>query len=154
MTAQHFEIDIANSYGERTPAQIFCEVEYITENSTTRALCSIRLNWNTYDFNSTADDFFAAFSGIRQQLETIGASPLCYAASRNVYPSRLLRDMALGLKAYRLTLNKKARSADIVDIFDCGSDLEIVAVAEQARFHEEWVDSLSSLYSEISDQEQ
>lgn len=119
MTAQHFEIEIANSYGETSPAQIFCEVEYITENSTTRPLCSIRLNWDTYDFYSMAYDFFA-----------------------------------LGLKAYKLTLNKKARSADIVDIFDCGSDVEIVAVAEQDRFHQKWLDSVSNLYTEISDQEQ
>ena len=154
MTPEHFEIDIANSDGDTLPAQILCEVEYGTENGISRRLCTVRVNWQTHLFSSTADDFFAAFSRIREQLETIGASPLCYAASRNVYPSGLLRDMALGLKAYKHTLNKRVELNDVVDIFQYGSDLEIITVEEQERFHQEWLHSLTDLYTEISDQEQ
>lgn len=153
MTPKHFEIEIADSSGAIASAQIFCEVEYIMEGAISRRVCSIQLNWNSHDLYSTADDFFAAFSGIREQLEMIGASPLCYAASRNVYPSGLLRDMALGLKAYKHTLNKRVETSDTVDIFEHGSDLEIVTVEEQDRFHKEWLHSLSDLYTEISNQE-
>jgi hypothetical protein len=70
MTAQHFEIDIANSCGAISPAQIFCEVDHRTEGAISRRVCTIRLNWNTSHFFSTAEDFFAAFSRIREQLET------------------------------------------------------------------------------------
>ena|SRR5690349_21761421 len=148
MTPLRFEIDIAKSDGDTSRAHITCEVEYRRENSFIRPLCTVWLNWETYDFCSTADDFFRAFCRIRERLETIGASPHCYAASRNVRPSGLQRDMGLGLKAYKLTVNKRSSPAEVVRIFECGSDLEIVTVAEQDRFYQEWLESQRNLYTE------
>jgi hypothetical protein len=89
------------------------------------------------------EDYFEAFCRIREKLEADGIRPFCYGANRNVYPSGMSRDMGGGLMAYKLTLGQPSRSADLVNIFIVGLDVEPVSVSEQREFYLSWVASLS-----------
>ena len=77
--------------------------------------------------------------GIRRELETDRILLHCYGASRNVYPSGMGRDMGAGLKAYKLTIGKRARMEDLVFIFDTGNDVEPATVSAQKEFYERWL---------------
>jgi hypothetical protein len=88
------------------------------------------------------EDYFEAFCRMREDLEAEGLRPVCYGASRNVYPASMGRQMGGGWRAYRLTLGQPARIADLVDIFSIGPDVVPVPVAEQREFYSRWLDSL------------
>jgi len=51
----------------------------------------------------------------------------------------MLRDMASGLRAYKLQMGKSAGLEDDVDIFETGPDVEVVTVAAQRAFWSEWL---------------
>src|SRR5262249_20140780 len=86
-----------------------------------------------------ASDYFEALCQVRQELERERLIPFCYGASLNVYPSGMARDMGAGLKAYRLTMGKQARSQDLVDIFAEGPDRIPAPVSAQREFFEQWI---------------
>jgi hypothetical protein len=90
----------------------------------------------------TDSDYFEAFCRIRESLEADGLRPVCYGASRNVYPSGMSRDMGGGLRAYKLQLGQPGRIADLVDIFSTGPDVVPVPVAEQRECYLRWLESL------------
>lgn len=87
-------------------------------------------------------DYFEALCRIRERLEADGLRPICYGASRNVYPSGMSRDMGGGLRAYKLQLGQLGRTADLVDIFSTGPDVVPVPVAEQREFYLRWLESI------------
>jgi hypothetical protein len=89
------------------------------------------------------EDYFEALCRIREELEAEGLRPLCYGASRNVYPSGMSRQMGGGWRSYKLTLGRAGRTADLVDIFTSGPDVVPVPVAEQREFYTQWLESLS-----------
>jgi hypothetical protein len=93
-------------------------------------------------FSGEASDIFAAFAQIRIALRNEGATALCYASSKNVFPSPMSRSMGGGLKAYRLTSGKQALKQDLVCIFDTGPDIEPVSPTEQQAFFDSWLRSL------------
>ena len=82
--------------------------------------------------------FFEAFCGIRDQLATKGFFPLCYGASRCVYPSGICRDWSAGLIAYRMEMGKAVSRGSVVNIFDTGPDVEVATVAAQRAIFSEW----------------
>lgn len=80
--------------------------------------------------------FFEALCRVREDLEaTFGLRPDCYGASRDVYPSGMARDMGLGLKAYKSVIGRKM-DANLVNIFETGTDVEPASVADQRAFAE------------------
>ncbi len=87
-----------------------------------------------------ANDYWDAFREIRRQLAKQGLVPLCYGASRNVWPSGMSRDMAAGLKAYKVMLG--IPGGQLVDIFSTGPDIDPVGLAEQEEFHVQWFNSI------------
>jgi hypothetical protein len=91
------------------------------------------------NLNARASDYFEAMVGIRRELETDGILLHCYGASRSVYPSGMGRDMGAGLKAYKLTIGKRAKKEDLVFIFDTGIDVEPATVSAQKEFYERWL---------------
>jgi hypothetical protein len=101
----------------------------------------IELRADEFDLHSAAWDFFEAFCGIRDQLATKGFFPLCYGASRYVYPSGLCRDWSAGLIAYRMEMGRVVRKGDEVKIFDTGQDVEVATVAEQKAFWRKWLNA-------------
>jgi hypothetical protein len=101
--------------------------------------CQLHLTYRGTTITETADDYFEALCLIRKRLEVQHLYIFCYGASKNVYPSGMARDMGQGLKAYKLTLGKHAATADLVDIFDSGADIEPATVAEQRSYFEAWL---------------
>jgi hypothetical protein len=103
--------------------------------------CLLTCRYRDKTISSDSTDFFEALVSIRRQLQADGLAPYCYGASLNVFPSGMARDMGQGLKAYKLTLGKHAKSADLVDIFDEGIDVAPADVDAQEQFYRDWLGS-------------
>ena len=86
--------------------------------------------------------YFRALCSLREELESNGILMNCYGASENVYPSPMIEGMGGGEKAYKLVFGRPARRADLVSIFDCGSDVVPSTVRRQREFYEKWLKSL------------
>jgi hypothetical protein len=104
------------------------------------ATCWLHLVGKGIDEYSTNTDYFESFADIRRRLARRKIFPLCYASSRNVWPSGMVRDMAQGLAAYKLTIGSSVEER--VHIFDSASDIEPVTPEVQRAFSEAWFKSL------------
>jgi hypothetical protein len=100
--------------------------------------CRLTLQYRDVEITAVAHDYFEAMCRIRRRLEQAGWFPLCYGASRQVYPSGMARDMGRGLKAYKLRLRCRPGMEDLVGIFDAGPDVELATVLEQKEFFDRW----------------
>ena len=103
--------------------------------------CLLTCRYRDKTISSDSTDFFEALVSIRRQLQADGLAPYCYGASLNVFPSGMARDMARGLAAYKLTPGKHANRADLVKIFDEGTDVVPTDVDAQEQFFRDWVGS-------------
>jgi hypothetical protein len=130
MKEYHISIRLAD--GSTIPATIQRE----DQDST----CQLLLNAEGIDEVSTSTDYFESFTNIRTRLAQRQILPLCYAASINIWPSGMARDMGQGLKAYKLKLG--SRPQEMVDIFSTGPDMEPVTPEEQKAFATSWIESL------------
>ncbi|HYP29482.1 MAG TPA: hypothetical protein VE262_22415 [Blastocatellia bacterium] len=104
--------------------------------------CRLTLRYSDKELIAEEDDYFDALCSIRRRLETVGMRPLCYGASKNVFPSGMSRDMGQGLIAYRMSVGQPARMVDMVSIFETGPDVEPASVEEQEQYFEQWLKSL------------
>jgi hypothetical protein len=129
MDQQHQIVLIGGETGEQA---------VFTENSS-HGTCKLTCAYRGKRIEAEASDFFKALCMVRQQLDPEGLIPFCYGASLNVYPSGMARDMGLGLKAYRLTKGEPAKRADLVEIFDTGTDVVPASVEAQETFWREWL---------------
>jgi len=84
---------------------------------------------------------FRALIEIRKKI--IPIKLYCYGASRNVYPSPMMESMGGGFKAYKLLPGRRARTEDIVNIFDYEDGLDIVDTDEQEEYYNQWLSSLA-----------
>ena len=91
---------------------------------------------------ATGVDLFDSLRNLRATLEEDGIRILCAGARADVYPSGMSRTMSDGRKAYTLKLGLVAQRNDLVDIFSYASPREVGTVAEQRRFHEQWISSI------------
>jgi hypothetical protein len=121
-----------------------CESSYWSEGEFSKRSCRISTAILGKQISCSDRDFFEAFCRVRERLESDGLIPLCYGASKNVFPSGMLRDMANGLRAYRLIMGQCTRRGDGVSIFDIGPDVEPVSVQDQAEFYRQWLESPKS----------
>ncbi len=85
-------------------------------------------------------DYWDGFCNLRKELARRKLIPLCYGASKNVFPSGMSRDMGGGLTAYKTIIGQPG--GELVGIFDRGDDIEPVDVETQALFHREWFESV------------
>ena len=131
---ERYEIPLRLSSGETHPA----EVTLLDEGED----CTLELRFDGECLSATDEDFFDAFAQIRKVLWERGIVPLCYGASRDVFPSAMARSMGGGVKAYRRTLGAHSRLEDLVFIFDGGPDIEPVSPEEQEEFYDQWLASL------------
>jgi hypothetical protein len=145
MSTQQFvhTIRLVHSSGSVRSATLKCEARYWNENGFSRRTCVIRLKCEADEVDGEDSDFFEAFCRVREALEPLGLKPLCYGASRNVFPSGLGRDMGDGLQAYKLRLGQPTTGE--VSIFAEGADVEPVNVRTQHQFWEDWLRSLGLL---------
>ncbi len=102
----------------------------------------LQLSFDGREIIKIENDFFSAMCEIRKEIEDDGLLIKCFGTAENVYPSPMLQNMGDGRKAYRLTLAIPAKTADIVDIFENGENLNHVTVQKQAGFYEKWLKSL------------
>jgi hypothetical protein len=107
------------------------------ENDST---CWLHLVGPGIDETATSTDYFESFVDIRRKLAQKKMYPLCYASSRNIWPSGMARDMGQGLAAYKLTMGLPA--VELVHIFDSGPDIDPVTPEVQREFSKVWVKSL------------
>lgn len=138
---QQFQVELTDSQGMRYPVTLMCEATYWREGEFSKRNCTISMAIRGKQISCSDRDFFEAFCRVREGLENEGLIPLCYGASRNVFPSGMLRDMADGLRAYRLVMGQRVRRGDGVSIFDMGPDIEPVSVQVQAEFYRQWIES-------------
>ena len=89
------------------------------------------------------NNFFEALQALREEFENRNIQIICNGAAKNVYPSPMQMTMGSGRTAYLLKLGQQAKSADIVDIFDCIDTLTFVSVKEQKIFYSDWIKSLT-----------
>ena len=102
--------------------------------------CWINLAAEGINESASGTDYFASFAHIKKRLAGRSIFPLCYGASRDIWPSGMARDMGQGLKAYRLIPGEPARQ--LFNIFDSGEDIDPVDPDEQEAFAREWFESL------------
>jgi hypothetical protein len=103
--------------------------------------CKLTLEWNGEKLSATSSDFFDALVQIRRRLEKNNLVPVCYGASRNVFPTDLSRAMAHGLMAPRWEQGKRTPES-LVFLFHSGVDVDPVTVSEQRETHQKWVAEL------------
>jgi hypothetical protein len=84
-------------------------------------------------------DFYRCFGQIRKDSPHIQF--LCKGSKINVHPSSMSSQMSLGLKAYELTLGKKASMEDIIYIFDYDETNLTNDPDEQRDFFRKWIES-------------
>lgn len=125
------------------PATLNCEAKYWDEGAFSYRVCRIILRYDESEIEASDGDFFDAFCGVREQLEKVGLTPLCYGASRNVYPSGMCRDMGDGLQAYRMQMGQRVGKDALVSIFASGRDVDPVSVEVQKEFFNRWLGSLN-----------
>jgi len=101
--------------------------------------CRLQFVYRDKAIEENARDFFEALCKIRLHMEKDTLIPFCYGASLNVYPSGMARDMASGLKAYKMQLGKHVSRQDLVHIFAEGPDVIPASVAHQRAFFEQWL---------------
>ncbi|MBF0525363.1 MAG: hypothetical protein HQK56_09735 [Deltaproteobacteria bacterium] len=106
---------------------------------TANGACHLEFRYRGKEVNSRAMDFFEAFVKLRLILEKDHLIPFCYGASLNVYPSGMCRDMANGLAAYKLQLEKEPTMDDLVNIFDKGHDVIPASVKNQKEYFNKWL---------------
>lgn len=84
-------------------------------------------------------DFYRCLGLIREDHPHIRF--LCKGSKVNVHPSSMSSQMSRGLKAYELTLGKKASLDDIVYIFDYDEDNLTNDPEVQRNFFKKWIES-------------
>lgn len=131
----HYEIMLRDEQGALLPAT----VELVDIDAYE---CQLTLRWAGGELQSIEGDYFEAFCRIRERLEEQGLLPMCYGASRRIVISGMGRDMAAGLRVYKVKLGKQAQINDLVDLFATDDDVEPVSVVEQQAFQEQWYASL------------
>ena len=134
MNKGKYNIQLISSSGEL----IHAVVEYDDDE----APYCVTLRFEDQKIQETAENVFTAFTGIRRILERLELRPVCFGASRNVYPSAMALSMGAGVKAYRLTMGTPAMRSDLVHIFKNDPSVNPVYPPEQAEFYSKWINSL------------
>lgn len=88
------------------------------------------------------DDFFDCFKKLRRLNKSI--TYFCKGAKINVLPSRMTRQMTMGLTAYETTLGVPALKDNLVNIFDYEEENLASDPLEQEQYEARWFSSLNN----------
>jgi hypothetical protein len=103
----------------------------------------LSLEFSNLVIAKTGHSVFHLLQEIRKELEPKRILINCYGASKNVRPSGMSISMSGGIRAYKLLLGVKPKlPEDLVDVFETGPDVQLVTVAEQDAFFDEWLASV------------
>ena len=139
MEPEHRPVILLSSDGTAVPAEFLLWEESPEDADRVR----LTVKFGGEEIAHEADDFFSALCSIRTELGAAGLMPRCYGSSRNVYPSGMSQGMGGGDKAYQLYPGQRGRTADLVDIFGDGPDVDSVSVQAQTDYYREWLGSLT-----------
>lgn len=135
---------------ERLPVRLMCrntqingELGLYEEAPDDNKQVLLEISFNDQRISKMANNFFEALQAIREELEINKIQIICNGAAKNVYPSPMQMSMGCGRMAYLLKTGQQAKSADIVDIFNCIDTLTFVSVKEQKIFYRDWIKSIS-----------
>nr|AAP32758.1 unknown [uncultured bacterium] len=103
--------------------------------------CMVVLSFGGQKYEKTSMDYFDALQKVRRVIEKDEIFLQCNGARTDVYPSRMSRDMGLGLSAYVQTMGKKAERKDLVSIFLPSTVECLGTVEEQEKYHIDWLGS-------------
>ncbi|WP_373778717.1 hypothetical protein [Glaesserella sp.] len=103
-------------------------------------ICYLEINFSNEFVLTSGNDFFDCLCQLKEKHPDIIL--YCKGYKRNVYPSRMTRQMGKGLKAYEMTLGKQATREDLVGIFDFEDQDLTSSNNEQKNFYEKWLYSL------------
>lgn len=105
--------------------------------------CIIQLNTpGKPQLTAEGDDFFDFFKALRRLDKSI--TYFCKGAKINVLPSRMTRQMTMGLSAYETTLGVPALKDNLVNIFDYENEDLASDPLEQDQYEARWFSSLNN----------
>lgn len=87
------------------------------------------------------EDFYECFRKLRELDKSI--IYFCKGAKLNVLPSRMSRQMTMGLSAYETTLGKQAFKKDLINIFDYEDEGLVSDPNDQDEYQRKWFSSLN-----------
>lgn len=106
----------------------------------------IKVTWALKDLHiggeDESSDYFDCLLKIRETLDRNGLKILCNGARYDVYPSRMSRQMSMGIKAYVLVKGRQASEKDLIGIFDEAEPARIGTIEQQRSYYNEWLESL------------
>ncbi|WP_109077888.1 hypothetical protein [Aggregatibacter kilianii] len=102
--------------------------------------CHIKISLPNETISVTSCDFFDCLRELKNEHPNILIH--CKGYKKNVYPSRMTRQMGLGLKAYEMKLGYQATFNDLVGIFDFEDEDLTSSNKEQEEFYKKWLASL------------
>jgi hypothetical protein len=138
MEARALKIELISESGEVLPATVELDHSDWLEGGFQKTRASITIRWSGNQLTGAEWNFFDAMCQVRTQLATLGLTPRCYAACRNLVVSPLAADMGRGEKGYLVEPGKRAKEANLVGIFDSGPDMDLTSVEEQRAFTRQW----------------
>lgn len=105
--------------------------------------CILQLNIpGKPQLTAEGDDFFDCFKKLRRLNKSI--IYFCKGAKINVLPSRMTRQMTMGLTAYETTLGVPALKDNLVNIFDYEDENLASDPLEQEQYEARWFSSLNN----------
>lgn len=105
--------------------------------------CILQLNIpGKPQLTAEGDDFFDCFKTLRRLNNSI--TYFCKGAKINVLPSRMTRQMTMGLTAYETTLGVPALKDNLVNIFDYEDENLASDPLEQEQYEAKWFSSLNN----------
>ena len=116
--------------------------EWSIAKETIVAYRSYRLTLDTPDgrrWSAEASDVFQCLMELRGQVEPLGVRLCCNGSRYNAWSSGMQRDMGQGLVVYLLIRPRTNERPPQVDTLGAAPPAEIVTVAEQRAWHEEWL---------------
>lgn len=128
----------------RGDEQTRCRVTCRYDGADWRTAYTVRAEGPWGAAEASAADAFAAVSAVRSQLEPDGWL-LCVAGSRrDVWLSRMARDMGGGLKGYVLRPGERTDPKSLIGIFEDAPPGLVTTVDGQRSAFDEWTETLRS----------
>ncbi|MBN6065372.1 hypothetical protein HYE66_02715 [Aggregatibacter actinomycetemcomitans] len=99
--------------------------------------CHLKISFSNEIISVISSDFFDCLRKLKNEHPAILI--YCKGYKKNVYPSRMTRQMGLGLKAYEMKFGCQATFNDLVGIFDFEDKDLTSSNKEQEEFYKKWL---------------
>ncbi len=117
----------------------YCEIEALLKEKPDHS-CQLTMALPSEIIVVEAGDFFDCLCEVKKKYPDIMI--YCKGYKKNVYPSRMTRQMGLAMKAYEMELGKQATFDNLVWIFDFEDKKLTTSNEEQETFYKKWLSFL------------